>query len=121
MQQQRCEAVFENGVLRPIGNLQLAKGESASLNFLKVAQPYSLYIGVINLRGAKCPTKLNNNLDNEYSKLGILPSPLASPLLLRETLRVRLWRRPLGEGRRLGNFEQDFPNRQTYCRILFKP
>ncbi|MBW4633531.1 MAG: hypothetical protein KME30_17025 [Iphinoe sp. HA4291-MV1] len=48
---------------------------------------------MINLRGAKCPTKLNNNLDNEYSKLGILPSPLASPL-----------------GRRLGNFEQDFPN-----------
>ena len=31
MQQQNCEAVFENGVLRPIGNLQLADGESVKL------------------------------------------------------------------------------------------
>lgn len=31
MQQQNCEAVFENGVLRPIGNLQLAEGESVKL------------------------------------------------------------------------------------------
>jgi predicted DNA-binding antitoxin AbrB/MazE fold protein len=31
MQLQNCEAVFENGVLRPIGNLQLAEGESVKL------------------------------------------------------------------------------------------
>ena len=31
MQQQKCEAVFENGILRPIGNLQLAEGESVKL------------------------------------------------------------------------------------------
>lgn len=31
MQQQNCEAVFENGVLRPLGNLQLAEGEFVKL------------------------------------------------------------------------------------------
>jgi predicted DNA-binding antitoxin AbrB/MazE fold protein len=31
MQQHNCEAVFENGVLRPIGNLQLAEGEFVKL------------------------------------------------------------------------------------------
>ena len=31
MQRQNCEAVFENGVLRPLGNLQLAEGESVKL------------------------------------------------------------------------------------------
>ena len=31
MKQQNCKAVFENGVLRPIGNLQLAEGESVKL------------------------------------------------------------------------------------------
>ncbi len=31
MQQQNCEAVFENGVLRPIGNLQLAESKSVKL------------------------------------------------------------------------------------------
>ena len=31
MQQQNCEAVFKNGVLRPLGNLQLAEGECVKL------------------------------------------------------------------------------------------
>ena len=31
MQQQNCEAVFENGVLRPLSNLQLSEGESVKL------------------------------------------------------------------------------------------
>jgi predicted DNA-binding antitoxin AbrB/MazE fold protein len=31
MQQQNCEAVFENGVLRPLGNLQLNEGQSVKL------------------------------------------------------------------------------------------
>ncbi|MDF5729185.1 MAG: antitoxin family protein [Rhizonema sp. PD38] len=31
MQQQNCDAVFENGVLRPIGNLQLTEGECVKL------------------------------------------------------------------------------------------
>jgi predicted DNA-binding antitoxin AbrB/MazE fold protein len=31
MQQQNCEAVFENGVLRPLGNLQLDEGQSVKL------------------------------------------------------------------------------------------
>ena len=29
--QQNCEAVFENGVLRPLGNLQLNEGQSVKL------------------------------------------------------------------------------------------
>ncbi len=31
MQRQNCEAVFENGVLRPLGNLQLNEGQSVKL------------------------------------------------------------------------------------------
>ncbi|MFM7787298.1 MAG: antitoxin family protein, partial [Microcystis panniformis] len=29
MPQQNCEAVFENGVLRPLGNLQLNEGQTS--------------------------------------------------------------------------------------------
>lgn len=31
MLQQNCEAVFENGVLRPLGNLQLNEGQCVKL------------------------------------------------------------------------------------------
>lgn len=31
MPQQDCEAVFENGVLRPLGDLQLNEGQSVTL------------------------------------------------------------------------------------------
>ena len=31
MQRQNCEAVFENGVLCPLGNLQLNEGQSVKL------------------------------------------------------------------------------------------
>ena len=31
MQQQNCQAIFENGVLRPLTNLQLTEGESVKL------------------------------------------------------------------------------------------
>ncbi|MDB9421678.1 antitoxin family protein [Microcystis aeruginosa CS-563/04] len=31
MPQQNCEAVFENGVLRPLGNLQLNEGQCVKL------------------------------------------------------------------------------------------
>jgi predicted DNA-binding antitoxin AbrB/MazE fold protein len=31
MPRQNCEAVFENGVLRPLGNLQLNEGQSVKL------------------------------------------------------------------------------------------
>ena len=31
MQQQNCKAVFENGVLRPLTNLQLTEGESVKV------------------------------------------------------------------------------------------
>ena len=31
MQQQNCEAVFENGVLRPLKNLQLNEGQSVKI------------------------------------------------------------------------------------------
>ncbi len=31
MQQQNCKAIFENGVLRPLTNLQLTEGESVKL------------------------------------------------------------------------------------------
>lgn len=31
MQQQNCQAIFENGVLRPLTNIQLTEGESVKL------------------------------------------------------------------------------------------
>ena len=31
MQQQNCQAIFENGVLHPLTNLQLTEGESVKL------------------------------------------------------------------------------------------
>jgi predicted DNA-binding antitoxin AbrB/MazE fold protein len=41
MQQQDCEAVFENGVLRPLSNLQLNEGQCVKLTIASnsVAKP----------------------------------------------------------------------------------
>ena len=39
MQQQNCEAIFENGVLRPLTNLQLTEGEFVKLTIESPSSP----------------------------------------------------------------------------------
>ena len=64
MQQQNCEAVFENGVLRPLDNLQLNEGQSVKIIIV-----------------SKSISKASSN---KWSETGIIAQLTANPIKIKD-------------------------------------